>query len=148
MNVKLRSLDGELDRNIFFSSKLGLYSVDVGRASKNLERNMYQQRGNAWIESPVMSRQHAQIFVEDGYEQVRVAWTTHTGSEAYKAQAVYIKDMGSTHGTKLNDHLIAPRRKIRIVTSDVLGFGGTVMAGTQTFKAKTFQVECQWERIR
>jgi hypothetical protein len=73
VNLKLRSLDDQLDRDILFSERIGLLSIEVGRASKNVARAMLPARGNVWVQSPVMSRNHAVISIDPESGQVKYA---------------------------------------------------------------------------
>lgn len=71
--VKLRSLDSDLDRDIIFSDKEHqLLSTYVGRASRNASRLMLPAKGNAWIESPVISRHHAKLSIQADEKRVSI----------------------------------------------------------------------------
>ena len=46
------------------------HSVKVGRASKNLDRGLIPAFDNAWIDNPVISREHARIHMGNPEETV------------------------------------------------------------------------------
>ena len=46
-------------------------SIKVGRASKTLSKGLHAARENAWFDSPVMSRNHAELSFDP---ETRVSW--------------------------------------------------------------------------
>ncbi|KAL9593887.1 MAG: hypothetical protein Q9219_007338 [cf. Caloplaca sp. 3 TL-2023] len=51
----------EFTRSIVFTSFKD--PVEIGRASKNPSKGLIAQAGNAWFNSPIMSRQHGRFFM-------------------------------------------------------------------------------------
>lgn len=43
--------------------------VPIGRASKSLNKGLKGAIDNAWFDSPVMSRNHAELYLEDGVSE-------------------------------------------------------------------------------
>ncbi len=80
----------------------------IGRASKNTtKKDLMPSPNNAFIDSPVISREHATLSVN-----------ASTGSPR-----VYITDSGSMHGTLLNGHRLVPKKAEPLSTGDTLQFG-------------------------
>ena len=69
VSMKLISLDGDVDRNLHL--RFPDTRIVVGRASKNAATAMMASGTNAWIESPVTSREHATLKIGRSAERVR-----------------------------------------------------------------------------
>lgn len=62
MNVTLTALNGDLsiaERNITLNSENDC--IPIGRASKSITKGILGAIDNAWFDSPVMSRNHAEM---------------------------------------------------------------------------------------
>jgi len=123
VTLTLTALNGDLsiaERVLTLNSKSK--TIPVGRASKSVTKGILGAANNAWFDSPVMSRNHATIDFNS--EDMTVA----------------IKDIGSMHGTYLND-IELPKNTPTIITgNDVLVFGAEVRRGSEVFPACSFQV--------
>ena len=106
---------------------------------------MHAEVDNVWIESPIMSRDHATITMGRS-----------------PAIPLLLRDSGSTHGTFLEDSKIDARTDYTLKNLDKLVFGVPVTSGqrmfiicsfpysgltaaTETFQPKTFMVELDYE---
>ncbi|PVH84485.1 SMAD/FHA domain-containing protein [Cadophora sp. DSE1049] len=121
--VILTALNGDLsiaERTLTLTAKDN--AVPVGRASKSVTKGILGAVDNAWFDSPVMSRNHATI--EFNPEDMTVT----------------IQDIGSMHGTHLNNFEL-PRDTPTVITDgDVVVFGAEVRRGPETFPACSFRV--------
>lgn len=86
-------------------------NVPVGRSSKNATKRLLAAPSNAFIDSPVISREHATL-------------TTNT---ALGIPKVYITDRGSMHGTKVNGNFVRPNREHQLNNGDTVQFGVDVV---------------------
>jgi pSer/pThr/pTyr-binding forkhead associated (FHA) protein len=83
----------------------------IGRASSNAaKRELMAAPHNAYIDSPVISRQHAVL----------------TASSNSGVPEVYITDKGSMHGTILNSQRLPANTPTKLNNGDVLQFGTDV----------------------
>ncbi|KAI1098792.1 hypothetical protein F4804DRAFT_323832 [Jackrogersella minutella] len=99
-------------------------SVRIGRASKVPTKGFVASIDNAWFDSPVMSRQHAEISLD--YDTT--PWT------------VFIKDIGSLHGTFHTPHdgdnkesRLEQDKSVRLSNGDLLRFGTDIFRSSETF---------------
>ncbi|KAL2259070.1 hypothetical protein VTK26DRAFT_7381 [Humicola hyalothermophila] len=99
-------------------------SVTIGRASKVSAKGFIAGLNNGWFDSPVMSRQHAQIVAD--MDQKRVT----------------IKDLGSLHGTYVNgsNNSISSKDFRELVDGDRIRFGVPVVRGMDGFHPTTVTV--------
>lgn len=82
--------------------------IPIGRASKSVNKQeLMAAPHNAYIDSPVMSREHAILSVSAG-----------TGAPQFN-----ITDRGSMHGTMLNGRRLVSNHPEELVNGDVLQFG-------------------------
>ncbi|KAI9882277.1 MAG: hypothetical protein M1823_005977 [Watsoniomyces obsoletus] len=96
--------------------------VQVGRSSKNDTKNLIGRVDNAYFDSPVMSRRHAELLFENG---------------------IWVVDKESTHGTLLNHDRLIQRVPAKVRDDDVLTFGCQVVRGEETFPARSFRLSMQ-----
>lgn len=83
-------------------------SFPIGRASKNsTKKDLMPAPHNAYIDSPVISRDHALLSLKPS-----------SGTPQ-----VYITDAGSMHGTLVNGHKLAPNVPKLLSNGDLLQFG-------------------------
>ena len=108
--VTLNSQDGDLSRSFVLSRDRP--NIKIGRASKSGEARFKAQPNNGWIESPIMSRDHALLMMG--------------GSSPIP---LLLRDTGSTHGTFINDERLVPNRDNVLKTMDKLSFGVPVTSG-------------------
>jgi pSer/pThr/pTyr-binding forkhead associated (FHA) protein len=111
VTVILRSVDKAdtvPERNLLLRPGV---SILVGRASKNEAKGMVASSDNAYIDSPVVSRKHAEL----------------TADFSGPSPLVYIADKDSMHGTKLNGNVLSDGRPRQLQSGDVLQFGADVV---------------------
>ncbi|KAK4152806.1 hypothetical protein C8A00DRAFT_15936, partial [Chaetomidium leptoderma] len=99
-------------------------TITIGRASKVSTKGFIARLDNAWFDSPVMSRQHARLFFR------------------MDPRKIEIKDLGSLHGTFLNDDIErVPTDGFReLKEGDTLRFGAPIWRGTEKFEPTTVKV--------
>ncbi|KAH6641665.1 hypothetical protein F5144DRAFT_142314 [Chaetomium tenue] len=102
-------------------------SITIGRASKLSTKGFIASAENAWFDSPVMSRLHARL------------------SAKLDDRKLEIKDLGSLHGTFLNDdqHLSA-HDPVELRQGDVLRFGAPIWRGNEQFVPIVVKVDFQF----
>ncbi|CAG8982180.1 hypothetical protein HYALB_00003616 [Hymenoscyphus albidus] len=98
-------------------------TTPIGRASKSVVKGILGAEDNAWFDSPVMSRDHAEL---------RLNSSTST---------VTIHDRGSMHGTFLNDNKLEEMKDAALNKGDILVFGAEVKRGLEVFPACSFKVD-------
>lgn len=81
--------------------------ITIGRASKNTSKNIQPNSKNAFFDCAVMSRNHAEMYLQDGTK----------GNVA-------LRDTGSLHGTFVND--IKVGNDFNIYQGDIIRFGDKV----------------------
>ncbi|KAF7536852.1 hypothetical protein G7Z17_g12969 [Cylindrodendrum hubeiense] len=121
--VTLTSLDAPPsfsfpDRRFFLTREKPV--MDIGRTSKR-NTSFEAAKNNAWFDSPVMSRDHA-----------------HLKLDAEK-QKVYIKDIGSLHGTFKNEQRLAQNVPSSVGTGDVIRFGISIDRGSDRYPPCTME---------
>ncbi|RYP49071.1 hypothetical protein DL768_005161 [Monosporascus sp. mg162] len=99
-------------------------TIPIGRASKVSSKGFVAAADNAWFDSPVMSREHAELSVD--FEE--------------NPKAVYIKDVNSLHGTfhkrgdgRGNENKLAQGHLTKLESGDTLRFGIDIYRHKETF---------------
>ncbi|KAI0386965.1 hypothetical protein F5Y04DRAFT_242695 [Hypomontagnella monticulosa] len=99
-------------------------TIRIGRASKVPTKGCVAAKDNAWFESPVMSRHHAELLLD----------TNST------PKAILIKDIGSLHGTFHtresgfgNESRLEQQKPIKLSDGDALRFGTDIFRSKETF---------------
>ncbi|KAI1418415.1 hypothetical protein F5Y13DRAFT_149122 [Hypoxylon sp. FL1857] len=99
-------------------------SIRIGRASKATTKGFVASIDNAWFDSPVMSRQHAELVLD--CESV--------------PKTIYIKDIGSLHGTfhtpwdgTRGESRLEQQKPVMLSNGDSLRFGTDIFRGSETF---------------
>ncbi|PGH14957.1 hypothetical protein AJ80_05720 [Polytolypa hystricis UAMH7299] len=103
-------------------------TIAIGRSSKVETKHLVPARDNAWFDSRVMSRNHANIVL------------------SLHKQEVCITDLGSMHGTWLNGKKLTEGNKTRLETNDVLTFGTKVTRGADSFDPLKVRLEMSWPK--
>ncbi|KAF7858429.1 hypothetical protein EAF04_009030 [Stromatinia cepivora] len=98
--------------------------LQIGRASKSPIKGLSGATNNAWFDSPVMSRNHAEII--------------YIPSE----NVIQIRDVGSMHGTFVNGEKLGDEAKTLNI-NDRIVFGIAVRRGMDMFPACHFNVNYQ-----
>ncbi|KAF2198819.1 hypothetical protein GQ43DRAFT_492783 [Delitschia confertaspora ATCC 74209] len=99
--------------------------IPIGRASKSTHKNVQSAANNIYIDSAVISREHAVLSNK-----------TSSG-----VPTIYLKDVGSMHGTMVNEKIIKAHRDIELNNGDILQFGSDVLRESNRFFAKKFHFE-------
>ncbi|KAF1937622.1 hypothetical protein EJ02DRAFT_458575 [Clathrospora elynae] len=103
----------------------------IGRASGNAtKRELMAAPHNAYINSPVISREHAVLSAN-----------TNSGTPE-----VYVSDCGSMHGSTLNGRKLLPNTPEKLSYGDVLQFGSDVNRNEEFFVARTYTFESRLTR--
>ncbi|KAI1140166.1 hypothetical protein F5Y05DRAFT_411226 [Hypoxylon sp. FL0543] len=99
-------------------------TIRIGRASKAAAKGFVASIDNAWFDSPVMSRQHAELVLDRQSTQ----------------KVVYLKDIGSLHGTFhtpcdgiRKESRLEPYKVVKLSNGDSLRFGTDIFRGSETF---------------
>ncbi|KAF2841959.1 hypothetical protein M501DRAFT_371178 [Patellaria atrata CBS 101060] len=99
--------------------------MPIGRASKSSHKNLNPAENNVYINSPVISREHATLKrVQDN-------------------ENLYIEDCGSLHGTELNETKLDKNRDYPLKSGDIIRLGQPVTHTTETFTAPRCRVEVE-----
>ncbi|KAI0896469.1 hypothetical protein F4806DRAFT_508377 [Annulohypoxylon nitens] len=122
----LSPLDAEPKREFTLSRQKP--SIRIGRASKVPTKGFVGEKNNAWFESPVMSRQHAELLFDCDRTP----------------KGVFIKDIGSLHGTF---HTPVSGKESRLDQHSLveLSDGDSLRFGTDIFRASTTFPPCALE---
>lgn len=103
-------------------------TFSIGRASSSVtKKELMAAPHNAYIDSPVISRQHAVLSAN-----------STTG-----VPEVYISDQGSMHGTMLNGEKLTPNTLTKLSYGDELQFGTDVNRNEEFFPARRYVFESQ-----
>ncbi|KAK0651531.1 hypothetical protein B0T16DRAFT_81427 [Cercophora newfieldiana] len=99
-------------------------SFIIGRASKTSSKGFLADKDNGWFESAVMSRKHAEIKID------------------VKTMKVKIEDLGSLHGTYINDEedKIASNDPRELRDGDIVRFGVSVWRASESFSPTKVRV--------
>ncbi|KAK8099510.1 uncharacterized protein PG998_012751 [Apiospora kogelbergensis] len=105
----------------------------IGRASKVSTKGFVATPGNAWFDSPVMSRNHAELIAD------------------FENKMVSIKDTGSLHGTFVEkDHTPGIEKRVaedtptELACGDKIRFGVEIQRGRDTFPPCEVNVAMEW----
>ncbi|KAF2138603.1 uncharacterized protein K452DRAFT_89002 [Aplosporella prunicola CBS 121167] len=121
LDLKLTSI-GDGDSIVERFVKLTAASpLTIGRASRN--RDIEASAANAAIDNPVVSKQHAVIRTDPD------------------CKIVYIRDMQSMHGTKVDEYVLSKGEEVAFGSGARLQFGTTVIHGERTFVPATYKVD-------
>lgn len=95
---------------------------------------------NAWFDSPVMSRHHAELSlnVDDNVRTPNPAFQKHYVLTS--SQTVEIMDVGSMHGTFLNSDGLTQYEPAVINDNDIVVFGTRVTRGSESIPACAFRI--------
>ncbi|KAK1760568.1 hypothetical protein QBC47DRAFT_367527 [Echria macrotheca] len=126
INEESSSDGGLLQRRLELSAQNP--SVIIGRASKTASKGFVEKEDNGWLACPVVSRKHAEI-------------TAHVEQET-----VTIKDLGSLHGTYLNNETekIPQNEPQELKDGDIIKFGATVWRDSEHFNPAKIAVGIQY----
>ncbi|KAJ5792670.1 uncharacterized protein N7503_008648 [Penicillium pulvis] len=101
-------------------------TIIIGRSSKRGLKNRLPHQDNGWFDSRVMSRDHAELLTEPG------------------KMILNINDLGSTHGTWLNNNRLIFGEATPLLSGDILRFGVDVERGEDVFPALVVRCKVDW----
>ncbi|KAI0134308.1 hypothetical protein BJ170DRAFT_679213 [Xylariales sp. AK1849] len=118
--------------------------VRIGRASKVPTKNCVSGRNNAWFESPVMSREHAELVAN--FE------TKASSIPCLPILTLSIKDVNSLHGTFHSsrddahgkEERLPARQLVALGDGDRIRFGIDIYRSHETFPPCIVDVDMQW----
>ena len=125
--ITLKSLNGEAvlpERTLTLHPHLR--TIQIGRASKSPSKGLQAAVENAWFDSPVMSRNHAEISMNA------------------ESNVITIQDIGSMHGTFVNDLQLERHEPSELSDGDLVVFGAEVKRNLDTFPACAFRVNYEF----
>ncbi|KAG6359424.1 hypothetical protein INS49_012945 [Diaporthe citri] len=102
-------------------------TLKIGRSSNRSALGLTPTLDNGYFDSPVMSREHAEIEAD------------------IPRQVVRIRDAGSMHGTYLNDEQLDTEVARPLVVGDEVTFGSSVYRNQKTFKPATVTVGIEFQ---
>ncbi|KAJ6115662.1 hypothetical protein N7523_006079 [Penicillium sp. IBT 18751x] len=120
------NLNAELALVRSFTLSVPNPTIQIGRCSKRGVKNRSPAQDNAWFDSRVMSRDHAELSI------------------APEVHNIYICDYGSTHGTWINNSKLITGEKTPLIHGDVLTFGVPVDREDETYPALAVKCKFQW----
>lgn len=87
------------------------YSIRIGRGSRSGSKDLYPADNNAWFDSRVMSREHAVLKAQPD------------------TKTLTIQDVGSMHGTYVDDVKLSKYQPKTVHDGDAIVFGTEVSRG-------------------
>jgi pSer/pThr/pTyr-binding forkhead associated (FHA) protein len=120
-------------------------TIEIGRASKSLNKGIVSAEDNAWFDSPVMSRAHAKLTL-DINDNVRVPSPSDMQIYAnlVDPQSVTLVDVGSMHGTLVNNQPLKVNERTTLRDNDIVVFGTQVTRGSETIPPCAFRVNYEY----
>nr|CAD11383.1 putative protein [Neurospora crassa] len=105
-------------------------TLKIGRSSKLAAKGFVPSSQNGWYDSPVMSRQHAEIIAD------------------FTQKRLKLRDLGSLHGTYINksDQRLEKDEQVEIKDGDNIRFGVDVMRKT-TFPPTIVKVGLEYIEV-
>ncbi|EFX04477.1 fha domain containing protein [Grosmannia clavigera kw1407] len=97
--------------------------VQIGRSSKTVSKGLSPSENNAYFDSPVMSRAHAELTAD------------------LDKGKIHLKDLGSLHGTSVNKTTLSDESTVSLKVGDSVCFGIHVARGLEVFSPATVIVE-------
>lgn len=101
--------------------------LQIGRSSNRTAMGLTPALDNGYFDSPVMSREHAEIEAD------------------IPGQVVRIRDAGSMHGTLLNGETLDTEAARPLAAGDEVTFGSPVYRNQKTFKPATVTVGMEFQ---
>ncbi|KFY18058.1 hypothetical protein V492_00183 [Pseudogymnoascus sp. VKM F-4246] len=97
-------------------------AIPIGRSSKNPLKNLVAATDNCWVDSDVVSRDHALLNFD------------------WDLKRIFIEDTQSMHGTRINNKQIPKNDPIPLANDDVVSLGADVKRGLETYPECRFRV--------
>ncbi|CAG8020745.1 unnamed protein product [Penicillium salamii] len=115
-------------RSLLLNTAGNQLEVSIGRCSKREIRKRTPAADNAWYDSRVMSRDHCTLTINPDRRNAHVC------------------DVGSTHGTFLNDGKLVTGLLTPLYDGDILRFGVNVDHGRDSFSAIEVRYKIDWPK--
>ena len=134
VSILLTPLDNSLPRKFTLNPSKSF--IEIGRASKTASKGLASTEDNAWFDSPIMSRSHAELIVVTNPAQVSCLTTClfgKTNDGLCDTQSLKLRDLRSTHGTFIGSKRISHDVDYAVKSGDVITFGTKVTSGQCKF---------------
>ena len=105
------------------------FAMSIGRSSSTRDGKYLPQKDNGWFESRVVSREHAVIKASPDMKVRPLPVHLQFGTVLTTTQAVFVEDVGSMHGTFVNERRCRIREKQMLAIGDTIRFGTDVSRG-------------------
>jgi len=115
-------------------------SIQIGRASKAATKHLVAARDNLWIDSPVISRTHAELTNRSRSGVSDHLLACQGFRSLSQAAQIFIKDQSSMHGTMIDHHLLSKETEYPLRSGDHVTFGQPVKRGSEDFLPPRFSV--------
>lgn len=102
--------------------------MPIARATSRPEGRGKAARNNAFFNSPIISRKHAELFIEPASKVPVSHFCGNPSLIDLAKDHIYIKDLGSMHGTALNGNSIKEGKHL-IRNGDLVTLGQIVVQG-------------------
>lgn len=118
-------------------------AIPIGRSSKNPLKHLVAATDNCWVDSDVVSRDHARLNFDS---DLKVCWNTPPHFSVVIRdriniiQGIFIEDTNSMHGTRINNKQIPKHDPIPLANNDVVSLGAEVKRGIETYPECRFRV--------
>jgi hypothetical protein len=118
------------------------HTIPIGRASKVATKGFVAAADNAWFDSPVMSRNHAEIVADLDKKVEPTPFSNLRESLLTAVQTVSIRDIGSLHGTFINGDKaqIDSNVPVEIRDGSQVTFGVPIWRNSESFAPATIKV--------
>ncbi|KAF6811282.1 Factor arrest protein 10 [Colletotrichum sojae] len=107
--------------------------IKIGRTSRR-DATLEAKEDNCFFDSPVMSRDHAEIGVDWFYK-------------ASPSHRLYIKDVGSMHGTYQNSSRLNPGVASTLQQGDTIKFGIDIRRSSDLFPPCTMEARFEFDHL-
>jgi hypothetical protein len=117
--------------------------VTIGRSSSTESKKIKPNVNNAWLDSPVVSRTHAQLKLVTKDTSHNSQDYASSDSAPWQSARLAIVDMGSMHGTFINKSKmkLTPLHETYLGRSTSVTFGTEVQRNAQTFQPRRFNLK-------
>lgn len=115
----------------------------IGRASKVESKGFVAAENNGWFDTPVMSRQHAEITIDSEVSPETPGPVSPALADACYQKVINITDTGSLHGTFVNGAIVRKDTCHELVHGDEVNFGVEIYRATESYPPAKIRVGIQ-----
>lgn len=126
-------------RSLVFAHIDGSEEVRIGRCSKREARKRIPASDNTWFDSRVMSRDHCVLVIDAKNKASFSCLYSYFVLTGW--QSSHVCDVGSTHGTFLNDEKLMVGSDAPLFDGDIIRFGVNVDRGQGMYGSSGFEHE-------